>query len=98
MGAVAVVTLRGAFRTKPSDLAVISIEKGMGFIGMAVAALIHHRQTETLGIGPRDRMRCMTILTGRQLLVSIGIAGPMHARAECFFDTVVAYAACLGNM
>ena len=86
---MAVVTLGDALAAQARNLAVEGIEECRGLVRVAASTLFHHQGAEPHPLGPHNRMRGMTILAGRVIVLGYRIISPVNTALERFRDSMV---------
>ena len=98
VGSVTIITLCRRGKAQFRYLSVESIEIRFGYFFVTAAALAVNIQAKISFVGPRDRMRLMTIITTWQMFFSIGYKGRVNAALELFINSLMAIGAGLRDI
>ena len=86
---MAVVALGDALTAQARNLAVEGIKECLGLVRVTTSTLLHHQGAEPQLFGAHDRMRGMTVLAGRVIVLGNRIVRPVNTLAELFLDPMV---------
>ena len=95
---MAVVTLGDALTAQARNLAVEGIEECLSLVRVTASTLLHHQGAESQPLDPHDRMRGVTILAGRVIVLGYWVFSPVNTALELFRDPMVTSTAGTGNV